>query len=110
MQISPFVEDSIHSRLNMIEIATLMSDYRTAYHVAHPLFVDFKLTDSARKLTVSTKDTTRLISLTLYLQGKLKMYTASMDLYESFIDNEDIMTKCNPFTLYYLIKNLKENP
>lgn len=93
----------------MIEMATLMSDYRTAYHVAHPLLVDFKLTESARKLTISIKDTTRLISVLLYLQGKLKMFTASMDLYESFIGNEQIMTKCNPFTLYYIIKYMKDS-
>ena len=44
-ELSPFVGDSIHSRLNMIEINTLMSDYRSAYHVAHQLFVDFKIAD-----------------------------------------------------------------
>ena len=33
-----------------------------------------------------------------------------MDLYESFICNEDIMTMCNPFSLYYILEFAKLNP
>ena len=40
--VSPFVADTFHSRLNMIEILTLMSDYRKAYHMTHDFVVDFK--------------------------------------------------------------------
>ena len=33
--VRPFVADSVHSRLNLLEIMTLMSDYRSAYHMVH---------------------------------------------------------------------------
>ena len=33
--LSKFIADPIESRLSLIEITTLMSDYRTAYHIAH---------------------------------------------------------------------------
>ena len=32
------------------------------------------------------------------------------DLYESFICNHDIMTRCNPFSMYYLVEHAKSNP
>ena len=32
-----------------------------------------------------------------------------MDLYESFICNDDIMSKCNPFSIYYIVEYAKLN-
>ena len=51
-----------------------MSDYRTAYHMAHHMFLDLKLADFSKVLEISPKDTMRLISVSLYLQERLKMY------------------------------------
>ena len=50
---------------------TLMSDYRSAYHIIHELFHDIKGTDSSKLLTIDKKDTVRVISLCLYVQEKL---------------------------------------
>ena len=38
------------------------------------------------------------------------MYQAMIDLYESYICNEDIMSLCNPFSLYYIFEFAKTNP
>lgn len=84
--------DPIHSRLNLIEILTLMSDYRSAYHLIHPLIHDIKGADNSKLLTIDRKDTVRVISICLYVQEKLKLYQHMIDLYESFICNDDIMT------------------
>ena len=65
------MSDSIHSRLNLVEMLTLMSDYRSAYHIIHELFHDIKGTDSSKLLTIDKKDTVRVISLCLYVQEKL---------------------------------------
>ena len=86
--ISPFVADPAHSRLNMIEIYTYMSDYRTAYHMAHTLFLDLKSRDSKCNQFMNPKDTMRTISLLIYLTEKLKMWVSVLDIYESFIVNE----------------------
>ena len=102
--------DPVHSRLNMIEIYTYMSDYRTAYHMAHTLFLDIKSPDSNCKQFMNPKDTMRTISLLIYLTEKLKMWVSVLDIYESFIVSKDIMTKCNPFSLWYIIEHSKEIP
>ena len=82
--ISPFVADPVHSRLNIIEIYTFMSDYRTAYHMAHTLFLDIKSPNSNIKQYMNPRDTIRSISLLIYLTEKLKMWVAVLDIYESF--------------------------
>ena len=107
--INPFVKEPIQSRLNSIEIATLMSDYRTAYHSAHDLMTDFKEATNSKMVQITPKETIRMISLLLYLMQKLKMFQYMVDLYESFITNEDIMKNCNPFSLYYLLEISKSN-
>ena len=38
------------------------------------------------------------------------MSQGMIDLYESFICNDDIMTQCNPFSLYYVLEYAKLNP
>ena len=108
--VSPFLADSIHSRLNLLEILTLMSDYRSAYHMIHTLFVDIKNADTSKMLQLEKKDTVRVISICLYVQDKLRMSQGMIDLYESFICNDDIMDQCNPFSLYYMVENAKHNP
>ena len=85
------MRDSIHSRLNLIEILTLMSDYRSAYRIVHDLIHDIKGTDASKLLAIDRKDTVRVISICLYVQEKLHLYQAMIDLYESFICNDDIM-------------------
>ena len=82
---------------------TLMSDYRKAYHFAHDLVVDMKSALGMKELRMTPKETLKFISVTLYLQQKLKMWNFMMDLHESFVCNSAIMTKCNPFCLYYII-------
>lgn len=108
--ISPFVADPLVSRLNLMETLALMSDYRSAYHMAHDLYTDIKNADKSKLLFIEKKDTVRLISICLYIMDKLKMYQSMMDLYESFMCNQDIMTCCNPFSLYYLLEFAKLNP
>ena len=65
--VSPFVVDSVHSRLNLLEILTLMSDYRSAYHMVHTLFIDIKNADKSKLLQLERKETVRLISICLYI-------------------------------------------
>ena len=72
--VSPFIADPISSRLNLMEILTLMSDYRSAYHLAHDLFIDFKNADKSKLLKVDKKDTVRMISICLFVMNKLKMH------------------------------------
>ena len=67
MRVSPFVKDSAASRLNLIEIEIFMSDYRSAYHLAHQFLLDFKEADGANLTNISLRDTTRAISTILYL-------------------------------------------
>ena len=67
MRVSPFVKDSAASRLNLIEIEIFMSDYRSAYHLAHQFLLDFKEADAANLTNISLRDTTRAISAILYL-------------------------------------------
>ena len=38
------------------------------------------------------------------------MSQGMIDLYESFICNDDIMAQCNPFALYYTLEYAKMNP
>ena len=59
---------------------------------------------------MSPKDTMKTISILLYLMNRLKMFPQMVDFYESFICNDDIMTKCNPFGLYYLVEIAKNHP
>ena len=59
---------------------------------------------------ITPMETVRMISIMLYLQEKLKMFQHMVELYESFICNDDIMKKCNPFCLYYLIEIAKSHP
>ena len=33
-----------------------------------------------------------------------------MDLYESFMCNDDIMTMCNPFSIYYIVEYARKDP
>jgi len=110
LAVSPLIEDPLHSRLNLIEIWTLMGDYRRAYHVAHTLALDIKKADKAKLLQMEPKETERLISVTLYLLEKLKMTEQMIDLHESFVNNKDIMTRCNPFSLHYIIQYNKLKP
>lgn len=73
-KISNFIADPIDSRLNVIEILTLMSDYRTAYHMAHDMFIDFKEDDKNNLISITPKEIVRTISICLYLQDKLGLY------------------------------------
>ena len=110
LEVSPFVRDPIHSRLNIIEICTLMSDYRKAYHMTHELVTDFKAAEKLHMCHITPQETMRFISVTLYLMDKLKMYQNMMDLYESFIVNKHIMTRCNPFSMYYICMHARTHP
>ena len=107
---SPLIRDPLPSRLSLIEILTLMSDYRTAYHMAHTLMDDIKTADSIKALSMTPQDTLRTIAILLYLMEKLKMRQQMIDFYESFITNEDVMSRCNPIALYYLIEHARHNP
>ena len=40
--ISPLIADPIGWRVNLIEMWTIMSDYRKAYHFAHGLVLDMR--------------------------------------------------------------------
>ena len=105
-----FIADPLHSRLNAIEMDTMMGDYRKAYRMAHVLFDDFKSDDRNHLINITPKETVRMISVCLYLQEKLGLYQSMCDLYESFICNDDIMTVCNPFSMYYIVEHAKHNP
>jgi len=104
MLVSPFVADPLSMRLNIVEILTFMSDYRQAYHMCHDVVQDIRTADKNKLLNLEPKETVRFISITLYLLQKLKMYQYMIDLHESFVCNSDIMKRCNPFSLYYIIK------
>lgn len=73
-KMSNFIADPIDSRLNVIEILTLMSDYRTAYHLAHNMFIDFKEDDKNKLISITPKEIVRTISVCLYLQEKLGLF------------------------------------
>ena len=64
--------------------------------------VDWHINFSLDGLT--PKEVLRFISIALYLLQKLKMYQQMMDLHESFVVNKHIMSRCNPFSLHYIIQ------
>ena len=94
----------------MVEMCTIMSDYRKAYHYIHDFVVDFKATEQSKLLHITPQETMRFISISLYLMEKLKMHQFQMDLFESFVVNTHIMTRCNPFSMYYITQHTKTNP
>ena len=108
--VCPFIKDPMNTRLNMIEIWTFMSDYRSAYHLCHDLVKDFIASEKAKLLHLTPKEVLRFISIALYLLQKLKMYQQMMDLHESFVVNKHIMSRCNPFSLHYIIQYNQQQP
>ena len=69
-----------------------MSDYKKAYHLAHGLVNDIATANKYSCLKMTPKETVRFISVTLFLLEKLKLYNYIIDIHESFVLNEAIMT------------------
>ena len=87
-----------------------MSDYKMADHIAEKLLRDFKETrDSGLIKDLSPNDTLKFLSINLYLQEKLGKYIDMIDLCESFITTEEIMQRCNPFSLFYILEDTRFN-
>ena len=110
LAISHFVECPLELRIRQIESHVYMSDYTTAEKLANKLLKDFVETKESNLLKIKPPESLRFLSVMMYLFEKLGRYADIIDLSESFINTPEIMERCNPFSLFYILEDTRFNP
>ena len=68
---------------------------------------DIRRTKEARLLSLTPREVIRFLQMMVYLLEKLMLYQETIDLLEGVLGNEEIMTQCNPFALYYILEDTR---
>lgn len=93
-----------------IEIITYLSDYVKAEELLDKIVEDLAGDKDNGLLKLYPPETLQLISLLTYVYEKRGRTQCVVDFCESILVNEDIMKKCNPFAIYYIIEYTRFNP
>jgi len=110
MMISPFVHNPVRSRLDHVRQLIFFSDYAGAEKLLFPLIQDTKNCVDNKHSLFPEQHCIELFSLTCLTLQKLKRFTDLSDFVESFVVNEQIMERCNFFSVFYIVESFRKEP